>query len=306
MDKLLELASKLREHINKPRLQNVLMKDSDGWNMLCVSLDAFDYTSRALNNYISSSSFDGVADLSYVIVAGTLQSLFVQQDSITEVCSVLDYECNIKDDLKQIRDIRNNSIGHPVRKKSGKYKSANFLAILSPHKIMLMRYEANRVGPITEDIDIPVVVKKQQETLINILNGLLSELEEREKKHKEEFMSTRLCEYFNGQSYLISKLYEFALGSYPLEMTQINFSQIKESVNQTIEELKRRDLYEGMEYIFEELEYPMDKVEKCLRDGSNIDKKDLNIYIFFIANKIKELLEILGEIDEEYSNDSEE
>jgi hypothetical protein len=48
------LESKIRDFINNPRKQHILLKDSTDWNQLCSSMDALGDTSATIDAYLNS------------------------------------------------------------------------------------------------------------------------------------------------------------------------------------------------------------------------------------------------------------
>ncbi|MDP2923506.1 MAG: hypothetical protein Q8O30_07320 [Candidatus Omnitrophota bacterium] len=95
----------------------------DAWNLACVSMDALEDTLLALNYYEKhkGSNCDGAR---YLRLYGVLQSIFIQQDAIKFLCKILigcfeegKYKLS---SWKEIRDLRNLTVGHPLNKNSNK------------------------------------------------------------------------------------------------------------------------------------------------------------------------------------------
>ncbi|MEA2583880.1 MAG: hypothetical protein QOF33_1965, partial [Thermomicrobiales bacterium] len=114
--------AKIRDHINGPRLNYILSRNSGKWNQLCSSLDIVEDTQLAIDAYCAADdSADGTnrnVGQQYLALYGLLQALFLQQDASAHLCEALDIPFDLKDfpRLDAIRDVRNASIGHPTKK----------------------------------------------------------------------------------------------------------------------------------------------------------------------------------------------
>lgn len=76
-----QLETEIRDFINNPRKQSLLLKDSTVWNKLCSALDVTGDTELAINAYISAINVNSDGE-AYLIVYGILQVLLVQQDAV--------------------------------------------------------------------------------------------------------------------------------------------------------------------------------------------------------------------------------
>jgi len=117
----------IRDFINKPIKQFNLLKNHKLWNQLCSSLDVIGDSDLAISAYINSE-FGTDDGEKYLRLYGALQALFLQQDAVTNMCESLGLPNNLTSHpkLKEIRDIRNDSIGHPTKR--GNYKSYHFIS----------------------------------------------------------------------------------------------------------------------------------------------------------------------------------
>jgi hypothetical protein len=114
--------SKIRELINKPILKSLLLKDHKNWNLMCGSLDTLESAQLAMDSY-NCLNKDNIKDIGqHLIIYGLFQSLYVQQDSVLNLCKSmgipLPKEKDIKNkypELYKVRQLRNKGIGHPSR-----------------------------------------------------------------------------------------------------------------------------------------------------------------------------------------------
>ncbi len=64
----------------------------------------------------------------YMYVYGTLQALIVQQDAVKNLTESLKIPYTPDQKLKDIRDIRNDSVGHPTKRGGGTGSAFNFIS----------------------------------------------------------------------------------------------------------------------------------------------------------------------------------
>ena len=125
MTEIEQIVSGIRDLINGPRKKHALLQNHAPWMMLCSALDVIEDTDCCLEAFLATDiNFDsgnqGLNDgKKYMFVYGTLQALFVQQDAVEHFHQALKIRYNLSRDhksvLREIRDIRNNSIGHPTK-----------------------------------------------------------------------------------------------------------------------------------------------------------------------------------------------
>ena len=133
MQNISQLTSDIRDLIDDPRKKHLLLKDSIAWNMLCSSLDVIEDTDCCLETFLTTD-IDHLDDgKKYMYVYGTLQALFVQQDAAKhlaeslEIAYPINKQSNEDQQLNEIRDIRNNSVGHPTKRGGGTGAAFNFI-----------------------------------------------------------------------------------------------------------------------------------------------------------------------------------
>ena len=199
----------IRKFINNPRKQFNLLKNHKFWNQLCSSLDVIEDSDLAINAYIDTefAKDDGEK---YLKLYGLLQALFLQQDAVTNLCESLELKNNLiaNSKLREIRDIRNDSIGHPTKR--GNYKSYHFISRITITKSgfqLISDYENSKT--IFRDILVIDLIKEQRKFLSKILKKSIKVLKAEEKAHKEKFKMEKLETVFpNTLSYYIEKIFE--------------------------------------------------------------------------------------------------
>jgi len=302
----------IRDFINKPRKQFNLLKNHKFWNQLCSSLDVIEDSDLAIDAYINNEFAKSDGE-NYLRLYGVLQALFLQQDAVTNLCESLGLPNNLTSypKLKEIRDIRNDSIGHPTKK--GNYKSYHFISRVSITKSgfqLISYYENNKTT--FRDILVIDLVKEQKKYLSKILKKVIKVLKAEEKAHKEKFKMDNLEVVFpDALSYYIEKIFENIGKLDHAELGLVHVKLVKKVMDKLKRALQKRgieiDTYDSIKFLYELLEYPIIELElyfeKLLaREEPNINDKTAYIFAYFIREHLSQLKEITKEIDNEYSN----
>ena len=302
----------IRRFINKPRKQFNLLKNHKFWNQLCSSLDVIEDSDLAIDAYIDSkfAKDDGEK---YLRLYGVLQALFLQQDAVTNLCESLEFPNNLiaNSKLREIRDIRNDSIGHPTKR--GNYNSYHFISRVTITKSgfqLISDYENSKT--IFRDILLIDLIKEQRKYLSKILKKIIKVLKAEEKTHKEKFKMEKLEAVFpNTLSYYIEKIFENIGKLDNAKLGLRHVKQVKKVMDKLKESLQKRgieiDTYESIKYLYELLEYPIIELELYFdrskaKEEPRINDKTAYIFTCFIKGELCELKEIAKEIDDEYSS----
>ena len=130
----------VREYINTTRYQTDLLKDLDAWNQICSSLDTIGDTVYSIEDYLFEK-YPKNTGLKYIYTYGILQSLFIQQDAIRHLAEAFDVSFDLNEKLRNIRAIRNASIGHPSKNNVRGTTYYNYISriTLSKYGFTLMR-----------------------------------------------------------------------------------------------------------------------------------------------------------------------
>lgn len=306
-----EHTTKIRDHINGPRLSHLLRKDLGKWNQLCSSLDVIEDTALAIDAYtaVDASALPRNYGARYLALYGLLQALFLQQDAAAHLCESLGIPFNMQNypRLGAIRDVRNASIGHPTKKGWKSHRSHHFISRISLGK---RRFTLLSAYPRGNDkfnhIDVSELVDHQLEDLSDVLATVVAELDKRAEDHRVKFMNERLADAFpETMGYAFEKLGEAARESKPREMGLWTIETVEQAMNDFRDGLTRQDMeldtFEVVKYLYEELGYALPELKKYLQ-GDNGDVRNermARIVTFFIYHKVGELRGLAREIDED-------
>ena len=312
-----QLTNDIRDIINSPRNKYVLLQDSAAWNMLCSCLDVIEDTNCCLEAFLTTDieRFDSDSQYlddgnKYMYVYGTLQALFMQQDAVKHLAESLQIPYTLDPQLKEIRDIRNDSIGHPTKRSGGTGRAFNFISrtTINNQGFQLGTAYADGRPYCFKDVDIPDLIAKQRCVFMGVLGDVLETLREKEMEHKNKFADKKLADAFRSLSDRVKQIFEAILSpeSAHAKVSVGNVNFILKRIEQFRAELAERKIleaYEGLTCDLELVDYPLQELRKyfCNPDETHINKKDAFIFADFAEKQVQKLLECAKGLDEEYS-----
>lgn len=309
MQTIHELENQIRIYINNPRKQHVLLNDRAVWNKLCSSLDVIDDTELALDAYlqIKPSKSEGET---YLILYGVLQTLFVQQDAVTHLAEALDIPYTPAPIITEIREIRNDSIGHPTKRGSGKGRAFNFISRFSM-SIRGFTLDTTYDSGVTkyQDINILQLINSQRSALERALDAIVKKLREEEMKHRDKFKDKSLSDIFpQTLAYYFEKIGEAINGNKPAQLGAAHVKRVIGIIDHFQESLNERGILNAYDSITDYLgliEYPLKELLHFLENEheSKLNRDDAYIFMFFVKKHIDDLVEIARELDEKYSSE---
>ena len=154
------------------------------WLQLASSLDAISDCEIAMNAYSSevmTGSESPVEDLGirYLQTYGVLQALFLQQDALGNLLESLEVSFDLDDypELQEIREIRNQSIGHPTKKGSKENVSYHGIVQISLEDETFQFYSNSEDGDWQlQSINVPALISKQRACAVHILERAIARL----------------------------------------------------------------------------------------------------------------------------------
>ncbi len=313
-----EYTQGIREFFYDDRRRYPLLKRSGPWLQLRSCLDAIEDADLAIDAYLAGG-FGESREAYYLPVYGLLQALFVQQDATFNLCESLAIPETIHNypRLEDIREMRNDSIGHPTKRnrKKGQPISYNLISRITLSLDgfeLISHYSDGKL--VSKYVSIPDLIADQRKYISDVLTMVMRKLEEEEAAHKEKFKMEKLVSIFpSNLDYLFSNLISGTINS---QYEQILYGkeclqQIKQTLAAFQKALARRGIeletYDSINYVHGLLEYPLDELEKFFRsffDGGqpNINEKTAFIFAFFVEKQVNELKDMARVIDDDYSS----
>lgn len=301
----------IRDLINKPLIKSPLLKNGALWDQLCSCLDVIEDSEFAIDAYFDREFGESIGE-HYLRVYGLLQALFVQQNAVRDLNESLGISnpLNNYPRLKEIKEIRNASSGHPTKKGTKKQRSYHHISqpTLKPDGFQLVSFFGNGTLKF-EDISIPALIADQRTCISEIFTLVIGELQQKEKTHKEMFKMEKLASIFPATlSYYFEKVFEGTLEIKHDPRGEMGLHGIKQAFQNFREALAKRGVtYGGVKDVCELIEYPLAELEaffQNVRNGKelNINEKTAFIFACFVKEQVDELISIAKEIDEDYSS----
>jgi hypothetical protein len=273
-------------------------------------MDVIDDVDSALTAYLDSEFPDETGE-KYLRIYGALQGLFIQQDALLDLIKAIHPAKGIRlnDVLKDIREARNASVGHPTR--------LDRKGVLSAHGIVqnsmckdgfdLLSYP-ERDGKMFQYIAVRELIEKQRAEAVRILSEVVEELREQEEVHRTRFREVKVMAVFDQVSYAFEKLFGEARQDSTLTLGNWAVDHLRKSLNDFETLLKARgvgiDSYDSIEYLYDEIEHPLTELTKfARREPSEIlSNKSAVVFAEALRSYFDELRHIAGEIDQEYAS----
>ncbi|WP_461519469.1 hypothetical protein [Porticoccus sp.] len=299
------LEEAVRGHINTTRYQNDLLKDSDNWNQICSSLDTINDTLYSQLDYLNAE-YPSSSGLKYIFTYGLLQALFIQQDAIRHLLEAFGIQFELTDRLKEIRLLRNASIGHPTKNKTKGATYYNYISRMSLSKtgFTLMRSFDQGSNEFI-DIEMYSIINDQLKDIESSYKLLSEKLTEADRMHRDKHKDNLLSDIFHSSmSYTISKVAE-AIHSPHSGNTTFALSMLN-SIQKTYQKfeaslLERGDLSEYTKYDLDEYNHALRKLKDYLNGNElGLTDSDANIYHFYIREKNNHFEKIAKEVDDNY------
>jgi hypothetical protein len=310
MQPLHRQTSWIRDYTQDPRHRARLMSDEFSWFQLCTSLDTVDDTEDAMAAYLESD-FPTNNGERYLRIYGVLQAMYVQQDSLRDLIKAVhpSTAINVKDVLKDVRQARHASVGHPTRHRRGSVISTNAIVQMSMHKDGFELLSFPRTNDqVFQYIDVRELITKQREETTRILTEVIEDLRKQEESHRAEFRDAKLKSTLDQVSYAFEKLFEECRKDSIRGLSTWAVDHLRKSLNQFEKLLNDRglktDSYDSIKYLYLEIEHPLVELTKYVASEPSEILSDQSAVVFINAlqSSFDHLRRIAIEIDEEYSS----
>ncbi len=299
------LSDSVRDHINTHRYQSALLEDSKTWNQICSSLDVIDDSVCAVGSY-KSEEFPEDTGLKYIYTYGILQALFLMQDALRHLSEAFNIPYESTRVLRDIREIRNASIGHPTKQGRKKKAYYNYISRISMGKsgFDLIRSSGDREHSFTY-VDIASACSNQLQGIVDAYSKIAERLEEIDQMHKEKFSDNLLTDVFHSaMSYLFEKISQ---GIHAQSYGDRDFGHVQiGALKATYKKFKaalveREELNEFTEFELNEYFHAIDRLDQYLSKGdTSMEEVDARIYLSYLRHEHARFVQIAKEIDEEY------
>jgi hypothetical protein len=297
----------IRKFINDGRKHHELRQDKGKFSQVCSSLDAIEDSEQAITAFGRSEFGDDVA-LGYLVIYGVLQATFLQQDAVWNLCDALDVprDKSAQPKLSVIREIRNDSVGHPTKRDRGKKAVTTFSHItqitMSVNGFDLLTFGEDG-SYVSRRVDLPKLIAEQRQAIGGILLKVTNALKKERESHKARFRMDKLVEFFPPtMSYYCQRVAEGVgddgvAGSICLTVIKDAFSGFRAAA------LKRNPaLAQLLDYEYATTDHAIASLERFLGGGDG-DPLTARIFVDHLSSRIAEMRKLAQEIDDDYASE---
>jgi hypothetical protein len=209
MPTMRELSGWIRDYGHDARQLPRLFADGFTWHQLWTAMNVIDDVDSATTAYLDNEFPDDIGER-YLRVYGALQGLFIQQDALRDLIRAIHpaKDIRLNDVLKDIREARNASVGHPTQMKRKGGLSAHGIVQISTHKdgFELLSYP-EKDGNAFQYVPVRELIEKQRAEAVRILAEVIEELRGQEESHRAQFREVKLMAVFDQVSYAFEKIF---------------------------------------------------------------------------------------------------
>lgn len=304
-DFIAENTTKIRDLIRHPWKINKLTNDKVTWNKLISSLDVIDDTNEAISYFFSLDSFSSSTG-GYLYLYGLLQALYMQQDALKSLSIALyGKEINWRKDypdLYSIRELRNDSIGHPTDR--GNNKSFHFITkhSVSNGSFSLISHDYQDERPMFRRIHLLEIRNKQEACVNEFLNKIIDAMNQERKEFMENLSPEKISDLIPKDiGYQLSKVYEGVYSNHSL--APISFAVIKETIVQIKEAIRNKygkiETLPGLFEVIRKMDYIINKIDGWQQEKKLFENSDAEVFLDSFSVRLEELKIMLKEIDDD-------
>ena len=308
-DEFYGLVNEIHDKIERGEKRFRLMDDKIAWNRFCASIYAIEDAQFAIDAY-SEFPFPEDTKGKYLYIYGLLQALFLQQDAANGVSVAL---CNAQINLKEnypflhtIREIRNDTVGHPTERTHGPKNSKTVsyiqLSQVSMHKdgfrYCLYRQE-NDFRFEDKQVDLSAVISEQRKGILEILSEVCKHLDKEYKDYLKKFEDNKMVEIFRNLDYAAEKaLHDDYLAAAGMSSAKSMVNKCKDAL---VERYGAWDALDGFKYLILDVEELFGLLE-TLNYGNDCSR--IKFYLTeLLFEKLKSLRKLCQEVDAELEAD---
>ncbi len=297
----------ISQFINTERYQKDLIEDYNTWNQICSSIWVIDDTILTIESYLKNNYPEDLG-VKYLYTYGILQALFVQQDSIINLAESFKIKYEINEVFRNIRNIRNISIGHPSKLKRGEDFYYGYISrfTLTKNNFSFIKTNSKEKKDFFYDISISDLIYKQSDEILKMLNNIVSVLNEYDLKYREKYKDKKMINLLpDSMSYYFEKIGSgiyHPSGARDIEFAMQMLKLVEDHYKKYNEELiERKDITTYIQFDLNQYFHAISRLKEYFEKvNNNITENDARIYLYYIRKENEHFKQIAQEIDEDY------
>lgn len=307
MNEIIDLCNTLNRAIHEPLYHNFYNIPNElKYNQTFTSIDLIEDSQIAIEEFESAESL-GKQGRSTLLIYGLLQSLFLQQDGLYHL-----YKCVVDENIKQtdffdtfsfdkdIREVRNDIAGHPTNRKNSEF----YFIAKGPISKDRFTYAGYTPTFRTVEVDLKTFIIKQLELARIVLQKVQANISKKIEMKKGEYKNKSLKEMIVGADRNIQLIYRGIRDDGRNFQGEWGISGLKSAIDEIRKELNTRynqNLPTGISESFRLIDYIIHRFNQWWNDKTLLGNNDAEIFLDSLENQLKELEEMLIEIDEDFN-----
>lgn len=307
MNEIIDLCNTLNRAIHEPLYHNFYNIPNElKYNQTFTSIDLIEDSQIAIEEFESAESL-GKQGRSTLLIYGLLQSLFLQQDGLYHL-----YKCVVDENIKQtdffdtfsfdkdIREVRNDIAGHPTNRKNSEF----YFIAKGPISKDRFTYAGYTPTFRTVEVDLKTFIIKQLELARIVLQKVQANISKKIEMKKGEYKNKSLKEMIVGADRNIQLIYRGIRDDGRNFQGEWGISGLKSAIDDIRKELNTRynqNLPTGISESFRLIDYIIHRFNQWWNDKTLLGNNDAEIFLDSLENQLKELEEMLIEIDEDFN-----
>lgn len=298
-----DLINRIRQHINRTEKQVEILPNRMRWNKLTSALDVLEDSSWAIEYYLESD-YPKEMKGKYLYTYGLLQALFVQQDAVNSLnIALLGKKIDFQNDYpyaNAVRDIRNDTIGHPTNRGGNKFISIAQMSMTKNGFYYCKDDGEDRNKDEIIDVNIMKSIEDTAKCINEIIKKAVDDLDSEYKEYIEKHRDRKMQNLFNGLDYARSKVFE------ETALRNSEYNSTKKMIEECEKELILRygsiEAKDGYKWLLSEIHELYDLIDS-VPEICNLKKDRIRYYLLdLLFNKLEELRDYCKETDKYFEN----
>lgn len=276
-----------------------------------TSLDLIEDCQDAIDEFISipESSYPRRSVLN---IYGVLQAIYCQQDGLFGLYQNISRTKfrNLKDFFesfefnKDIREIRNDIVGHPS---SRKRDSEFYFIDKGPNSKFKFSYAGYTPEFRIVNVDLKKILTDQLEFTNKVLTSIDNLIKTTVQHHKEKHQHKSLYSIISNLNYSIQLIKRGYSDSHRSSQAEGGIKIVRQKISEFLDELKKRynnEIPESIEDTNNSIQYILDKMQEWFDSGKLLNNMDGRIFMIAFDSEFRDLIQMSKEIDFEYSTNN--
>jgi hypothetical protein len=311
MPTMRELSWWIRDYTQDPRHQKRLIATGFIWYQMCVAMDIIDDVESALDAYIDNEFPTDMGER-YLRIYGAMQGLSLQQDALRDLIKAIypTKKIQLNDVLKDIREARHASVGHPTELKRRGSLSVHGIVqnSISKDGFELLSYPL-ATDAVLQYVPVRALIEQQRVETKRILTEVVTDLRDKEESYRAQFRDVRLVATFSQVSYAFEKIFEGIRRGSIANMSPWGISHLQKVLDDFEQGLNQRginlDTYDSIKYLYKDMAHPLTELSKFIlgRPSEVASYESATVFAEALQGYFGRLRDIAVEIDEEYASE---